>query len=293
MRSWVWLLLGAAAVARAQAPLPELLESKTIDALRRFDAGFDGVLGVAAIDLQTGRLLEYHADGAFATASVIKVPILVRMYQAERDGQFRFPDRITLQPAEAVGGSGHLQERLKSGPVTLTIRDLLAAMIEDSDNTATNKCIELAGMERVNGMLDALGFRQTRLRRRMMDGAAARRGEENVSTPREMARLMELIYRGKAVDEAASREMLDLLKKVEGGIRQGLPLDVETASKTGELPGARCETGIVFLPGRPFVLSVMSGFIDDRRTPVPEVTRIVYGYFEKLAGSNAYGNRLP
>jgi len=73
---------------------------------------------------------------------------------------------------------------------------------------------------------------------------------------------------------------------------QGLPLDTVTASKTGSVRGVRGETGIVYLPHRPFVLSVMSSFIDDRRTPVPEVTRIVYRYFEKLAASNRYGNRV-
>jgi beta-lactamase class A len=141
-------------------------------------------------------------------------------------------------------------------------------------------------------MMDELGLPHTRLRRKMMDSAAVARGDENVSTPEEMARLVETIYRGKLVDQAASREMVEILKKVEGGIHEGLPLDIDTASKTGELPGARGETGIVFLEGRPFVLSVMSAFIDDRRTPVPEVTRIVYRYFEKLAGANAWGNRL-
>jgi beta-lactamase class A len=118
------------------------------------------------------------------------------------------------------------------------------------------------------------------------------RGDENVSTPAEMARLVEMIYRGKVVDQAACQEIIGLMKKVSGGIQEGLPLDIETASKTGELPGARGEAGIVFLEGRPFVLSVMSAFIDDRRSPVPEVTRIVYRYFEKLAAANAYGNRL-
>jgi beta-lactamase class A len=165
-------------------------------------------------------------------------------------------------------------------------------MIVDSDNTATNKCIELAGMAAVNQTLDRLSFPRTRLQRAMMDSAAAERGDENISTPIEMARLAELIYRGKAVDAAASGEMIALMKKVSGGMREGLPLDIETASKTGELPGARCETGIVYLEHRPFVLSVMSAFIDDRRTPVPEVTRIVYRYFEKLARSNSYGRSI-
>jgi hypothetical protein len=48
----------------------------------------------------------------------------------------------------------------------------------------------------------------------------------------------------------------------------------------------------VFLEHRPFVLSVMSAYIDDRRSPVPEITRIVYRYFEKQAISNASGRTI-
>ncbi len=293
MLRFVFLLFPIVGIACAQPTLSELLESKTLAELRRFDDGFDGALGVKAIDLKTGRSFGIHSDTVFPQASVIKIAILARMYQAARAGKFTMDVPVTITPGEAVGGSGRLQERLRGGAaVTLTVRELITAMIEWSDNTATNKCIGLAGMDDVNHMMDDLGLRHTRLRRRMMDSAAVARSEENISTPDEMARLMEMIYSGKVVDQAASREMIETLKRVSGGMREGLPLDVETASKTGELPGARGETGIVFLEGRPFVLSVMSAFIDDRRTPVPEVTRIVFRYFEKLAGANAWGNRL-
>jgi len=283
----------AAAVApHAQPAVAGLLEEKTLADIRRFADGFEGVLGVTAIDLTSGRILSFHGDTQFPTASTIKIPILIRMFQAERAGQLRFTDTVTIQSKEAVGGSGHLQEALKKGPVTLTLRDLVTQMIESSDNTATNKCIDLAGMARVNETLDAMGFHKTRLLRKMMDSAAAERNDENIATPNEMARMVERIYRFRVVDGEACREMIEIMKKVTGGMREGLPLDVETASKTGELPGARCETGIVFLAHRPFVLSVMSAYIDDRRTPVPEVTRIVYRYFEKLAASNAYGRSI-
>ncbi len=285
-------LLLVSVAASAQPEAAGLLRDKTLAALARFDEGFDGVLGVAAIDLQTGRAFALHGDTVFPQASIIKVPILVRMFQAERAREFRFTDKITLRPEDAVGGSGRLQFELKKGPVALTVRDLVTAMIVDSDNTATNRCIDMAGMERVNEMLRAHGFPHTRLQRKMMDSAAAQRDDENISTPNEMARLVEQVYRAKIVDAEASREIIAIMKRVHGGMEEGLPLDTVTAVKTGQLPGARGETGIVFVPGRPFVLSVMSAFIDDRRTPVPEATRIVYRMFEALARSNRYGHTV-
>ena len=64
------------------------------------------------------------------------------------------------------------------------------------------------------------------------------------------------------------------------------------AAKPGELTGVRCETGVVFLPKRPFALSIASTFLDEGRNPVGDVTRILFEHFEKIARSNKYGNKL-
>jgi len=278
--------------APAQTAVADLLEQKTLERIRAVDARNEGVIGVAAIDLVSGRRISYHADAVFPQASSIKIPILVEMFKAARAGQFNFDDVVTLRTEELVGGSGHLQEKLRLGALKLTVRELATAMIETSDNTATNKCIRMVGMERVNRTLDEMGFLNTRLRRVMMDSAAARRDEENVSTPHEMARLVERIYRGKAVDAAASQEMLAIMKLVKGDFRRAIPAAIEIASKTGSIPGVKCETGVVYLPGHPFVLSVMSTFQSGEEAPVAELAGIVFRHFEKTARSNQYGHRI-
>jgi beta-lactamase class A len=269
----------------------DLLERGTIAKIRRYERAFDGALGMAAVDLATGRHFAVNGDVLFPQASSIKIPILMRMFQAERDGDFRWSDRLTLTSKDMAGGSGRLQEELAKGPVTLTIRDLIAAMIETSDNTATNKCIDLVKMERVNRMLDEMGFLQTRLRRLMMDGGAVARGLENVSTPLEMVGIVERIFRGRVVDDKAGAEMIAIMKRVRADMRKAVPAEVEVASKPGSVPGVRCETGIVYLPHRPFAISVMSTFAKDGGAAVEEITRIVYAHFDKLARANVWGHR--
>jgi beta-lactamase class A len=276
----------------SQPSAVDLLERKLLDRIRAIEEGAGGVVGVAAIDLDEGRTIAWNGNTVFPQASSIKIPILIETFQAARDGRLKLDDAITLEQADTVGGSGHLQILLRTRPVSLTVRELAAAMIETSDNTATNKLIAMLGMERVNASLGRLGFKQTRLQRIMLDTAAAARGEENVSTPTEMARLMELIYRRKAVDADASNEMLEIMKRVNADFRAVFPAAIAVASKPGEVTGVRCETGVVFLPGRPFVLSVMSTFLSDGENPVPAVARAVYDHFAKLAASNRYGNRL-
>jgi beta-lactamase class A len=145
-------------------------------------------------------------------------------------------------------------------------------------------------MDRVNRMLDEMGFLSTRLRRRMMDSEAVARGLENVSTPHEMSRIVERIYRSRAVDEKASTAMIGILKKVKADIRKGVPDGVEVASKPGGVPGVKCETGIVYLPRRPFIISVMSTFVDQKSTAVADVTRMVYAHYDKLSHANDWGH---
>ena len=197
--SWLLCLIVISPAFTAETA-SDLLQQKALANIQAIDRTFDGVLGVYAIDLTDGSVLAYHADIVFPTASSIKVAILIELFRQRQSGKLRLEDPVTLAPSEKVGGSGHLQYQLEKGPVTLTVRELITAMIEDSDNTATNKVISMVGMGQVNTLLDNLELRKTRLQRIMLDGAAAKANRENISTPAELARLMEKIYREQVVD---------------------------------------------------------------------------------------------
>ena len=216
----------------------------------------------------------------------------MEVYRAVRSGRLDLDQHVPLQKKDLVEGSGHLKILLRSQSLTVTVRELANAMIETSDNTATNKLIAMVGMDRVNDLLAQLGLKETKLQRRMLDSKASADNRENISTPLEMARLAEMLYRGKAVDAEASREMIGMLKLVDANFRMSIPAEVAVASKPGELNGVRAETGIVFLKNRPFVLSVMSTYLEAGQNPVPAVARMFYEHFEKLARSNRYGNKL-
>lgn len=285
------LLLLACAPVFAQITVADRLETKTLALIAKADAELDGVLGVTAIDLTTGRTLAYHADTVFPTASTIKIPVMIQLYRAVRAGEVKLTDVIPVTVKELVEESPVVEKAAKSTG-KITVRELLEAMMQVSDNTATNKLIELLGMAKVNRAMDEAGFLQTRLRRRMIDIAAARRNEENVSTPLEMARLMQMIWQGKAVDEAASREMLEVMIPTRAEIRKVIPAGIRVASKPGWLDGVKCEVAIVFLDKRPFVVSVYSTYLNGDVNPTGKITIILFDYFNKLAKSNLYGRGL-
>ncbi len=269
-----------------------LLESKLMERLRQIDQRFDGVMGVAVIDLTSGRTLSLNGDLVTAQASLIKVPVLAAAFQKIESGALSLEQKVEVTEKDKAGGSGTLDARLGAQPLTLTLEELLTLMIRDSDNTATNKVIALVGMDNVNQLMAQLGLRATRLRRVMMDGAAAKRNEENTSTPLEMARLFEFIYRERLISRNASRRMIEILKLVQADFRAALPRGVVSASKPGGVPGVRTEAGIVFLEGRPYILSVMCSLTAGNANPIRDVVEAVHSYFVRIAQSNRYGHRV-
>jgi len=276
----------------AQPPgVAHLWEEKLRSHIAAYARQLDGVVGLAAIDLSTGHTICFQCETQFATASSIKIPVLMGMFRAMRAGEFRIDDPVTLEMKEMVGGSGHLNKTIEKGPLSLTVRELMTAMIETSDNTATNRCIRMVGMERVNRILDELGFPSIRLQRVMMDAEAARAGRENIASPLAMARLVEMLYRGTAAPAEDCKAMLDIMRLVKGGMNQALPEATAVASKTGGLPGVKNQVGIVYLANRPFILSIYASLLGDPKAdPVEDLTKPVFRYFDRLSRANRYGH---
>jgi beta-lactamase class A len=166
----------------------------------------------ALTDLESRGHLARDEDDVMPTASLIKVPILVALYQAVEDGRVRLDNRITYREEHACLGSGVL-ERLTPG-VEMTVRDAAVLMIIISDNSATNMCIDTAGLDNVNAQMRRYGLAETSIFRRLGDRSAGLDPRKmNVSTAGEMARLLELIARHEAVSEAASEDMLRILRR--------------------------------------------------------------------------------
>src|SRR3989442_11222867 len=132
-------------------------------------------------------------------------------------------------------------------------------MVIVSDNTATNVLVDLLGMDEITARMHALGLPQTKLRRHMMDLGAARRGDENVSTPAEIVRLLEILSNGEGLSASSHDQAIALLRKPKvSRLRRGLPPAVEAADKPGELEGVRVDAGIVFAKNRPYILCAMT-----------------------------------
>ena len=214
-----------------------------------------GVVGYSIIDLDTGDTLSRRGDETFPTASLIKVPILVTLYDLVAKHQISLDDPLTLLDIDKVPGSGSLQ--FMHDGATITVHDAAWLMATQSDNTATNLLLDRIIIRRVWAKMESLGLMHTkvhsktflRISRVAMDSSA--KYGLGVSTPNEMAHLFVLLAKGQAVNPAADSSMLDILEHNEDNTLLQRDLDnVRAAHKTGAVDDARTECSLFYLRSR-------------------------------------------
>jgi beta-lactamase class A len=304
----VTLALSSAAFGQQKPEAPretgsDLLWKKLETRVEEIATRLDGLMGVAILDLTDGRILLRNADRVFPAASSIKIAILLELYRQDQEaragakGKAKLDDSYTFDPKDLVEDS-QIMAGLTPGVTGVTNRDLAQFIVAVSDNAATNVLIDRVGMQNVNGTLRSLGLTKTILRRKMMDIAAARRGDENVSTPQEMVRLLEMIYKGKALNKELTDELIKQLKtlKKDSYLSYELPASVELADKPGTLDGVRNDSGIVFAQNRPFAIGAMTAYDRDEKaaeSAISEVALEAYRYFEMRGKTSEYGRVLP
>jgi beta-lactamase class A len=125
-----------------------------------------------------------------------------------------------------------------------------------SDNTATNMVLDYLTTDAVNVRMKSLGFKATRIMRRIGGGGESKEGKlgDNLkrfglgaATPHEMVQIMEKLERGGIVSKEASKQMLDLMKREQGrnSIGRDMP-GVPMASKYGALDALRSCVAILY-----------------------------------------------
>lgn len=275
-----------------------VLWSRMEDSIRHIAQQTDAVVGVAVLDLSDQRSFFLNADETFPTASTIKIAVLGELFrQHERvtagGGRgARLGDLYTADSSDVVGGSD-IMAGLTPGITRVTNRDLATMMVAVSDNSATNVLIDRVGMDRVNAWLAELGLKETRIRRHMMDVKAAREGHENTATPHELVLLLGALYRGQVLGKSMTDDFFKMLSTHKDSyIPRLLPGDLTIANKPGDLDAVRNDAGIVFVPGRPFAIAVMTTFGRDERgseQSIARIARAAWSYFDLVGKSSPLG----
>lgn len=255
-----------------------------------------GVMGIAVVDLATGERLGVHEELVFPQGSAIKIPVLLELYRQAEAGALELHERVRVDAADQVGGSGILQS-FGDGTSQLSLRDLAVLMINLSDNTATNLLIDRVGMQNVNRTMQELGLTRTKLQRKMIRPEDSARGNENLSTPAEATRLMARIARCELpITAEHCADLRTILEIPKGGtLSAPIPSGVPVAWKSGSITGVNNAWGIVGLEGRPYAIAVMVNYSDTGAAgaAIRDVSAAAFEHFSKLAGATPYGTRVP
>ena len=221
---------------------------------------FKGDIGIYIHDLKHNRIVSINADTIFPTASIVKVSILVGMMDKIEKGELKYHQQLIYKDSLLYAGEDILGS-FKDGE-KIELSKVMMLMLTTSDNTASLWLQSLAGGgQRINAIMDSLGFIHTRVNSR----TAGREVNRNnygwgQTTPREMESLMERIVNKDILSVAASEKMLRLLSRQywdEEAISQ-VPPDVFIADKNGAVDASRSEIMYVNSKKNPYILSVFT-----------------------------------
>jgi beta-lactamase class A len=243
---------------------------------------FPGEVGIYIKNLKTGDAVGLNDDKLFPSASLVKIPIMAAVYMANEENKLSLNDTIKLKRSFKVRDASKLY--FARNGRSYGVRNLVERMIEESDNTATNMLVDALGFGYINQKFVELGLRETDLRRGVMDLKWRNCGIENYTTCKEMAYLLEKIYRRELVNGRASEDMLDILKKqkVKDRIPRLLPRGLDIAHKTGSLRDTISDVGIVFAPQGDFIICVITGDITSYKLAkrfISRVSKDIYNFY--------------
>lgn len=205
--------------------------------------------------LDTNETIGIHDDEKMIAASLIKLFVAGEFYTLCEAGELNV-DNYSNQP------------------------DL---MISISDNGAANTLINACSMDKINEFSRENGFNETELNRRMLEW----NGTENYTSARDCGRLLEEVLDGKYVSEAASERILTALKNQDrkGKIPAGVPFEVETGNKTGELDNVDNDAAIIWSPNATYILVIMSSDTYGRINEIRKLSSMVYGAINEESSS--------
>jgi len=265
---------------------------------------FKGLCGVSIYDPDTNWYLGINDEMIFPTASSIKIPILIKLLSDADKKLVNLSDEIIITEEMKSRGSGIIHKMTDS--VKMTIENLAILMINLSDNTATNLCIDIANQKEINEMLSSYDFGTMKLNRKMQDYQAINEGKENIATPKEMNMILQMLDNKSLFNESVSNKTLDILAiNKSTPISQPLPENIKVAGKTGGMPGVRCETAIVYLNNIRYILTVMTSYGGQSEIPqnylngeyngsdiISKISSETYKYFNTIDNSSAFGQGL-
>lgn len=213
--------------------------------LQAYLAAAGGQYGVYLEELGTGRTVELGANSSMEAASVIKLPLALYLLHEVDLKQVNLDDAVQLQDQDFLGGTGTLYGNAHSG-ADFSYGDLLALLIQQSDNTAWQALDRALGSDKVDAYAAAIG-------------AGDCHQANDQCTAREAGHMLAQLARGRLLSPELTTRLLGLLETTAFNDRINYYLGTTTvAHKVGMDGSVMNDAGVVYLQGNAFVISIFT-----------------------------------
>lgn len=205
------------------------------ESFARLEKDNNGRLGVAVLDTGSGDSIGYRKDERFAMCSTFKMLLAAAVLERVDAGKEKLDRRI------AIGATGFLPNSpvsLEHAGGNMTIRELSAAIVTRSDNTAANLLLgSIGGPAEITGFARSLGDTVTRLDRVETALNEALPGDpRDTTSPAAMVASMRALLVGNKLSPASRKQLIEWLVANKTGderIRAGLKRGWRVGDKTG------------------------------------------------------------
>ena len=235
---------------------------------------WDGEYGVLVEYVPTGQQVVHDADLAFEAASVYKLAVAYEVLRQVDAGQFSLDERLTVADEDTVepepqAGLGADDE--------VSVSEALEAMMGISSNSAAHALMRLVGREQLNRSMDQLGLHQTRV------PPAAESDESAMTSPADMARLLDLLANGLVLSADSRQRLRELLALTEelDPLVACVPEGTQVLSKVGNQERSSSVAGLVETPRGPIIISVLDANVDpgDARAIIAAIAGAAFQVF--------------
>ena len=235
---------------------------------------------VFLVDLDTKGFVSIRGKNKIASASTIKLPILVAFFQALDRRTIRLEEQLTMTKKLISGGSGDMQHEQPG--TKFSALETASKMMTISDNTATNMLIErLGGMSELNHQFVKMGLVNTQLNNPLPDLTGT-----NTTSAEDLGNLLIKIDNGELISLRSRDRLLHIMNNVEKDtlLPQGLESGALIAHKTGDIKSVLADAGTVDMPnGKRYIASILVKRPDNSKQAeefIQKASGIAYQYFK-------------
>jgi beta-lactamase class A len=231
----------------------ETVDSGLTERLRTICASAQGDIGVAVIHVETGRTAVIDGGKHLPLYSVFKLPLAVVVLRDVEEKQLLLDEKVHVTPDDVAPGS-QFNTDLWRKPVEKTVAELLEFSIVRSDNTSSDKLLQLVGgPAAVTERMRSLGFSNIDIQYTVRE-FAAQRDKPNTATATDLAHLLAQLQRGEILRQPQLELLLGFMARAMTGgerrLRAELPAGTPVVDKTGTgEPGLSTnDVGLITLP---------------------------------------------